>query len=79
MHVSKRTSNGVVINNFMYRRPLLRTLYGPVDFLNVLKKGFWGWGGVLLVHKEIHSVSIGDGWEEVLVRNVIHFSTYKYF
>jgi hypothetical protein len=27
---------------------------------------------VLLVHKEIHYVPIGDGWEEVLVRNVIH-------
>jgi hypothetical protein len=23
---------------FMYRRPILCTLYGPVDFLNVLKK-----------------------------------------
>ncbi len=58
----------------MYRRPLLCTLYGPVDFLNVLKKGFfWGGGGVLLVHKEIHYVPIGDGWEEVLVRNVIHY------
>jgi hypothetical protein len=28
---------------------------------------------VLLVHKEIHYVPIGDGWEEVLVRNVIHY------
>ncbi len=24
--------------NFMYRRPILCTLYGAVDFLNVLKK-----------------------------------------
>jgi hypothetical protein len=46
------------------------TLYGAVDFLNVLKKGCWG-GGVLLVHNEIHYLPIGDGWEEVLVRNVL--------
>jgi hypothetical protein len=26
------------IFHFMYRRPILRTLYGAVDFLNVLKK-----------------------------------------
>jgi hypothetical protein len=43
---------------FMYRRPILCTLYGAVDFLNVLKKGFWG-GGVLLVPNEIHYVPIG--------------------
>jgi hypothetical protein len=54
---------------FMYRRPILCTLYGAVDFLTVLKKGCWG-GGVLLVHNEIHYVPIGDGWEEVLVCNV---------
>ena len=30
--------------NIMYRRPILCTLYGAVDFLNVLKKGCW-WGG----------------------------------
>jgi hypothetical protein len=53
---------------FMYRRPILSTLYGAVCFLNVLKKGCWG-GGVLLVHNEIHYVPIGDGWEEVLVTN----------
>jgi hypothetical protein len=42
---------------FMYRRPILCTLYGAVDFLNVLKKGCcWGGGG-----------------EEVLVRNVLHY------
>ncbi len=29
---------------FMYKRPILCTLYGAVDFLNVLKKGCW-WGG----------------------------------
>jgi hypothetical protein len=55
----------------MYRRPIC-TLYGAVDFLNVLKKGCWG-GGVLLVQNEIHYVPIGDGWEEVLVRNVLHY------
>jgi hypothetical protein len=54
---------------FMYRRPILCTLYGAVDFLNVLKKGCWWGGGVLLVHSEIYYVPIGDGWEEVLVRN----------
>ena len=55
----------------MYRRPMLCTLYGAVDFLNVLKKGCW-WG-VLLVHSEIYYVPIGDGWEEVLVDNVLHY------
>jgi hypothetical protein len=46
---------------FMYRRPILCTLYGAVDFLNVLKKGCWvgGGGGVLLVCNEIHYVPIG--------------------
>jgi hypothetical protein len=55
----------------MYRRPKLCTLYGAVDFLNVLKNGCW-WGA-LLVHSEIYYVPIGDGWEEVLVHNVIHY------
>ncbi len=50
----------------MYRRPILCTLYGAVDFLNVLKKGCW-YGGVHC------TVPIGDGWEEVLVRNVLHY------
>jgi hypothetical protein len=48
--------------------PYVCTLYGAVDFLNVLKKGCW-WGGggkVLLVDSEICYVPIGDGWEEVL-------------
>jgi hypothetical protein len=31
---------------FMYRRPILCTLYGAVDFLIVLKKGCWWWWGV---------------------------------
>jgi hypothetical protein len=59
--------------NIMYRRPILCTLYGAVDFLNVLKKGCWGGGGVLLVHSEIYYVPIGDGWEEVLHYNVLHY------
>ncbi len=42
-------------------------LYGAVDFLNVLKNDCCGGGGV---HKEILYLPIGDGWEEVLVRNV---------
>jgi hypothetical protein len=41
----------------MYRRPILCTLYGAVDFLNVPKK-------------YIVCVPIGDGWSEVLVRNI---------
>jgi hypothetical protein len=57
----------------MYRRPILCTLYSAVDFLNVLKKGCWWGGGVLLVHSEIYYVPVGDGWEEVLVRNVLHY------
>jgi hypothetical protein len=52
-----------LINNslFMYRRRLLCTLYGPVDFLNVLKKGCWGGGDVLVVLNEIHYVPLGEG------------------
>jgi hypothetical protein len=46
--------------------------YGAVDFLNVLKNGCWWGGGLLLVHSEIYYVPIVDGWEEVLVRNVLH-------
>jgi hypothetical protein len=59
------------LKHFMYRIPILCTLYGAVDFLNVLKKGCWGGRGVLLVHNEIHYVPIGDGWEEVLVRTFL--------
>ncbi len=65
----------MILNIIMYRRPRLRTVYGAVDFLNVLKKGCWG-GGVLLVHNEILYVPIGDGWEEVLVRNALHVLHY---
>jgi hypothetical protein len=51
----------------MYRRPILCTLYGAVDFLNVLKKGCWGGrGGVLLVHSDIYYVPIGDGRTQTL-------------
>ncbi len=57
----------------MYRRPILCTLYGALDFLNGLKKGCCGGGVVLLVHKEILYVPIGGGCEEVLVRNVLHY------
>jgi hypothetical protein len=57
----------------MYRRPILCTLYGAVDFLNVLKKGCWGGGEVLLVHSKIYYVPVDDGWEEVLVRSVLHY------
>jgi hypothetical protein len=30
---------------FMYRRRMLCTLHGGVDFLIVLSKGLYGWGG----------------------------------
>jgi hypothetical protein len=40
----------------MYRRPILCTLYGAVDFLNG--------------HEELHYVPVDDGWEEVLGCNV---------
>jgi hypothetical protein len=30
---------------FMYRRRILCTLYGAVDFLIVQSKGLYGWGG----------------------------------
>jgi hypothetical protein len=32
-----------------------------------------GGGGGGLVYSEIYYVPIGDGWEEVLVRNVSHY------
>jgi hypothetical protein len=28
---------------------------------------------VVEVHSEIHYVPVGEGWEEVLVRNVLHY------
>jgi hypothetical protein len=47
-----RMFSNLRVMNFMYRRPILCTLCGAVDFWNVLKKGCWGGGG-LLVHNEI--------------------------
>ena len=52
----------------MYRRPILCTLYGAIDFLKVLKFAVVGGGGVLL-----------DGWEEVLGRNVYVTSQYFFY
>ncbi len=57
---------------FMYRRDILCTFYGAVDFLKVLNKGCWWGGGVLLLHSEIYYVPIGDGWEEVHYVPVLH-------
>jgi hypothetical protein len=63
----------------MYRRPILCTVYGAVDFLNVLKKGCWvGWGGVLLVHNEIHYVPIG-WFGRKKYWYVMHYITYQFF
>ncbi len=47
-------------------------------FLKCSEEGLFGGGGVvvLLVHNAIHYVPIGDGWREVLVRNVIHVIHY---
>jgi hypothetical protein len=77
---SKRYEAGK--NNFYV--PEAHTLYGAVDFLNVLKKGCW-WGGggggcVLQVHSEIYYAPVDEGWEEVLVCNVLHLlHTCQYF
>jgi hypothetical protein len=57
----------------MYRSPILCTLYGAVDFLNVLKKGCWGGGGGGLVcywYIVKYYVPLDAGWEELLVHNV---------
>jgi hypothetical protein len=61
--------------HFMYRRPILCTLYDAVDFLNVLKNAVVGGGGgrVLLVHSEIYYVPVDDGWY------VMYYITYQYF
>jgi hypothetical protein len=32
-----------------------------------------GGGGVLLVHSEIYYVPVDDGWDQVLVRYVLHY------
>jgi hypothetical protein len=58
----------------MYQRHILCTLYGAVDFLNVLKKGWsWGGGGRCYWYIVKYYVPVDDGWEEVLVRNVLHY------
>jgi hypothetical protein len=59
----------------MYRRPILCTLYGAVDFLNVLKKGCWWGGGECYWYIVKYYVPVDDGWEEVLVHNipVLHY------
>ncbi len=72
VHDNQRSQRTNILD-FMFRRPILCTLYGAVDFLNVLKKGCWWGEGVLLVHSEIYYVPVGDGWEEVLVRNIFHY------
>jgi hypothetical protein len=63
----------------MYRRCILCTLYSAVDFLNVVKKGWWGGGGVVELHSEIHYVPLGEGWEEVVVCNVFHYVPLHFF
>jgi hypothetical protein len=59
---------------------IMYTLYGAVDFLNVLKNAVVGGGGGgvsctlwLLVHSEIYYVPVVDDWTQVLARNVIHY------
>jgi hypothetical protein len=55
--------------------PILCTLYGAVDFLNVMKKGCWVGGGVEVCYWYImkYIMYLLGGLEEVLVRNVIHY------
>jgi hypothetical protein len=61
----------------MYRRPILCTLYFVlIHFLNVLKNAVVGGGGGLLVHSEIYYVHVYDGWDKLLVRNVLHVIHY---
>jgi hypothetical protein len=44
------------------------------SFLKCPEERLLGGGGVvLLVHSEIFYVPVDDGWEEVLVRNVLHY------
>ncbi len=53
----------------MYRRPILCTLCGAVDFLNVLKKGCWGGGG-----KGVLLVIVGKKYWYIMF-----YITYQYF
>jgi hypothetical protein len=57
----------------MYRRPILCTLFILRCWFLKCSEAWLLVGGVLLVHSEIYDVPIGDGWEEVLVRNVSHY------
>jgi hypothetical protein len=44
------------------------------SFLKCPEEGLLvGGGGLLLVHSEILYVPVDDGWEEVLVRNILHY------
>ncbi len=62
----------------MYRRPILCTLYGAVDFLNVLKKGCW-WGEVgcywyIMKYFMYLLVMVGKKYWYVM-----YYITYQYF
>ncbi len=65
-------------DTIMYRRPILCTLYGAVDFLNVLKKGCWVGGGGCV---------IGPQWNTLCAYRVVwkkywyvmYYITYQYF
>jgi hypothetical protein len=54
----------------MFRRPILCTLYGAVDFLNILKNavvGGGGGGGGFMVNCEKYYVTVGNGWVKLMV------------
>ncbi len=59
---------------FMYRRPILCTLYGAVDFLNVLKKGCFGGGCYWYIVKYIMYLSVMAGKKYWYV---IYFTMYQ--
>ncbi len=52
----------------MYRRPILCTLYGAVDFLTVLMIAVVGGGGgcYWYIVSDIYYVPVDDGWDQVL-------------
>jgi hypothetical protein len=54
----------------MYRRPILWTLYGAVDFLKVLKIAVVGGEGGVTRTQCIYYVPVDDVWDQVLGRNV---------